>query len=300
MIYQINHATPYPYVSGGLISHNLAHLAARNYARQTCRRHEIWLSIPPAVLTEQTDDFGNPATFFIVQEPHRELRIRASNEVWVHPRLAPSAWLTMPCNHVRDTLRTSRDAATMDAYLFTFESAYIPWEPALADYAKESFPHGRPVLEGGVELMGRLHDDFTFDPTLTTIATPLGDVMAFRRGVCQDFAHLEIGCLRSLGLAARYVSGYSSTTPPVSQQRMIDAGASHAWVSVYCSWRGWTDVDPTNNVIPCHEHIVLVLGRDFDDVSPIKGVILGGGGHNLSVAVDVVRLDEGYDDVQSG
>jgi transglutaminase-like putative cysteine protease len=189
-------------------------------------------------------------------------------------------------------LRTDRDAVTLEACQFVFGSTLVKLEPWQADYAAPSFTPGRPLLGAVSNLTRRIHDDFTFDATATTTGTPLSEVFALHRGVCQDFAHLEIACLRSMGLAARYVSGYLRTVPPPGRPRLIGADASHAWLSVYCPGSGWVDFDPTNNQIPSTEHITLAWGRDFDDVSPIKGVILGGGRHSLSVAVDVVSLDE--------
>jgi transglutaminase-like putative cysteine protease len=155
-----------------------------------------------------------------------------------------------------------------------------------------SFPAGRPLLEAVTELMDRIHTDFRFDAQATTVATPLADVMRLRRGVCQDFSQLGVGCLRSVGLAARYVSGYIETLPPPGAPRLVGADASHAWLSVYCPGNGWIDLDPTNNVLPGDQHITLGWGRDFGDVSPLRGVMLGGGGHQLTVAVDVLRVEE--------
>jgi transglutaminase-like putative cysteine protease len=269
------------------MSHNVAHLTARNCPRQTCLRNEFWVSVAPAVSAAQLDFFGNPVRFFTIQEPHRELSVNAVNVVQVHPTEAPAPW-----DQARDLVRNGRETWMIDAYQFVFDSPYVRCDPALADYALPSFPPGRPLLEAVLDLTRRIHSDFTFDPTATTVATPLTDVLSLRRGVCQDFAHLEIGCMRSLGLAARYVSGYLLTNPPPGQQRLVGADASHAWLSVYCPWSGWVDIDPTNNLIPGNEHIVLSWGRDYDDVSPIKGVILGGGPHTLTVAVDVIRLND--------
>jgi transglutaminase-like putative cysteine protease len=161
----------------------------------------------------------------------------------------------------------------------------------LAAYARESFPAGRPLLDAVLDLTRRIHDDFTYDPRATTVATPLADVFRSRRGVCQDFAHLEIACLRSLGLPARYISGYLETIPPSGTPRLVGADASHAWLAVYGAGVGWIDVDPTNNVLPSNSHVTLAWGRDYGDVSPIRGVILGGAGHSLRVSVEVSRLD---------
>jgi len=292
VVYQVSHETTYRYRNDVSISHNLVHLKVRPCPRQTLVRDELTVSVPPAVRLTQTDYFGNPVTSFTIQEPHRTLSVRAVNVVEVHPDPAPDPARTAPWEEVRRCLRTDRGAATVDAYQFTFDSPYVKLDPGLYEYALPSFPAGRPVLEAVLDLTHRIYTEFTFDSTATTIATPLTEVLRLKRGVCQDFAHFGIGCLRSFGLAARYVSGYLQTMPPPGQARLVGADASHAWLSVYCPRSGWTDVDPTNDVIPAHKHILVAWGRDYDDVSPVRGVILGGGRHSLRVAVDVVRVDE--------
>ena len=183
-------------------------------------------------------------------------------------------------------------ALPLEAQEFLFDSALIPASAEMAAYARAAFPPGRPLLDAVLELTRRIHDEFTFDREATTIATPLADVFRSRRGVCQDFARLEIACLRSLGLPARYVSGYLETVPPPGRSRLLGADASHAWVAVYCPEAGWIHVDPTNNLLPSRTHITVAWGRDYYDVSPIHGVILGGGNHTLRVHVDVLRLAE--------
>ncbi|HEX6464233.1 MAG TPA: transglutaminase family protein, partial [Vicinamibacterales bacterium] len=171
---------------------------------------------------------------------------------------------------------------------FRYSSPYVALTGELADYARESFLPGRPLLAGAIDLMHRIHADFQFDPGSTAVTTPLTRVMAEHRGVCQDFAHVQIGCLRSLGIAARYVSGYLRTDPPAGPPRLVGADASHAWISVRCPEHGWVDLDPTNDLLPDLRHITVAWGRDYGDVSPLRGVLLGGGEHELSVAVSVV------------
>jgi transglutaminase-like putative cysteine protease len=185
-------------------------------------------------------------------------------------------------------MRTARDPDALEACNYVFDSHYIQRAPALAAYAAPSFLPGRPLLEAVFGLTQRIFNEFRFDPGAHTFETPLEQLLTLRSGVCQDFAHFEAGCLRSLGLAARYVSGYLLTNPPASQARLVGADMSHAWVSVYCPGAGWVDVDPTNNLIGDESHITLAWGRDYDDVSPLKGVILGGGRHSVTVGVDVV------------
>lgn len=292
MIYHVTHETRYEYSDIVSMSHNIVHLAARSYARQTRLRHDLQVSVSPAVSAAQVDYFGNPMTFLTVQEPHRRLDLRAVNEVRVHPKPPPPAEQTMPWEQVRNLLRTDRSLEALDAYQFAFDSPSVRCSPELWAYASPSFPAGRPVLEGVLDLTRRIHTEFRYDPEATTTTTPLCEVLALRRGVCQDFAHLEIGCLRSLGLAARYVSGYLLTTPPPGRPRLIGADASHAWLAIYVPYFGWIEVDPTNDLIPDDKHVVLAWGRDYDDVSPIRGVILGGGQHSVTVAVNVVPRQE--------
>jgi len=287
MQYQVTHTTIYEYATPVSLCQNLAHLTPRQTATQRCRQTTLVIAPQPAVVSSRTDYFGNPQTFFAVQEPHRALSITASHLIEVLPRPQIDANASPAWNVVRDQLRIARDEATLDAYQFTFPSRHVPISSALEDYARASFPNDRPLVDAVRDLTARIHGDFQYDAQATTVATPVDDVLRDRRGVCQDFAHIAIGCLRSLGLAARYVSGYLRTTPPPGQPRLRGTDASHAWLSVYCPIIGWFELDPTNNLEPANEHLVLAWGRDFDDVSPIKGVILGGDHHTVRVAVNV-------------
>jgi transglutaminase-like putative cysteine protease len=293
MIYHIVHDTTYHYSSTVSLCHNLAHLTARDTAWQALERHELLISVPQVVLSTRDDYFGNRATYFTVQEPHRQLDITAINVVRMTPRpeLDPAA--TPAWEQVVGSLATGHDAETLAAYQFVFDSQYVQRDPALAAYAAPSFAAGRPLLEAVLDLTGRIHSEFAFDSGAGhTFDAPLTRLLELRRGVCQDFAHLQIGCLRSLGLAARYVSGYLLTDPPPGRDRLRGVDMSHAWVSVFCPPHGWIDVDPTNNLVPREKHISLAWGRDYDDVSPMKGVILGGGWHSLTVGVDVTISEE--------
>ena len=193
---------------------------------------------------------------------------------------------------VRQRIQTDMDPEVLELRQYILDSPMIPTMPELRTYAEKSFPKNRSLLEAVEELTTRLYTDFTYDPNFTTIATPLADVIQHRRGVCQDFAHLGIGCLRTLGLAARYVSGYIETDPPPDQEPLEGADASHAWFSVYLPQLGWVDFDPTNNQIPADQHITIAWGRDYSDVTPLKGVVFGSGTHELSVSVDVGRDNE--------
>jgi transglutaminase-like putative cysteine protease len=292
MQYQVTHTTTYEYSEPVSVCQNLAHLTPRDVPEQHCLRSSLAITPQPAVLSDRIDYFGNPATFFSVQQPHRELVVTASHLIQLTPRPALDPAASPPWEEVRALLPADRGPTALEAYQFVFASRYTPPTPELSDYALASFTPGRPLLESVLDLTARIHHDFIYDARATTVATPLREVFAKRRGVCQDFAHLELSCLRSLGLAARYVSGYLCTNAGPDRRRLVGADATHAWLSVWCPRHGWADVDPTNDLVPSDKHILLAWGRDYDDVSPIKGVILGGGQHAVQVAVDVKRLQE--------
>ncbi len=291
MIYRISHTTRYTYSELVSLCHNLIHLTPRETPRQTCRRHGVSIVPSPAATWNGTDYFGNPVMFFTIQEPHQELTVTAWQTTEVFFAEVPLRQLSPPWEEVRERTASHPDAESLDAYQYVFESPYVKLTEELTDYALESFAPGRPFFDALLDLTHRIHQDFRYDSTATTVTTPLQDVMTNRRGVCQDFAHVGIGCLRALGLAARYVSGYLRTMPPPGQPRLVGADASHAWISAYCPGTGWIDVDPTNDVVASEDHIVLAWGRDYDDVSPIKGVILGGGHHSVTVSVDVLPIE---------
>lgn len=285
--YRITHTTTYDYTEAVSLCQNVAHLAPRPHPPQCAEGTVLSITPNPAVLEDRVDYFGNPVCYFTIQELHRELTVQVSHTVVVSPADPPAAGLTPPWEWVRDQLRWDRRPDWLDAGQFAFPSRYVPTDPRYAEYAAESFRPNRPVLEAARDLTRRIHADFMYDPRATTLATPVAEVFATRRGVCQDFAHLQLACLRSLGLAARYVSGYLSTGRAAGSPVLVGADATHAWVSVFCGDVGWVDLDPTNDQIPTDRHILLAWGRDYDDVSPLKGVILGGGRHTVRVAVEV-------------
>jgi transglutaminase-like putative cysteine protease len=241
----------------------------------------------PADTNKRLDYFGNSVTFFTIQEPHGELYIEARSRVVIDDH--PVAWpeRSLPWEEAVGSLRNDLNPDGLDAYQFVFESPRVRPGAEFAEYASPSFPPGRPLTEALLDLTGRIYADFSFDSKATTVRTLPEEVLHRRRGVCQDFAHLQVACLRSLGLAARYVSGYLRTYPPPGRSRLVGADASHAWISVYCHGVGWLDVDPTNNVIPFQSHVTLSWGRDYSDVSPVRGVILGGRDHKVEVGVDM-------------
>jgi transglutaminase-like putative cysteine protease len=285
--YEVVHTTEYDYGESVAVSHHLARLRARVLPHQQPLHHDLQIEPAPAVMTTHTDYFGNAVTFFAMQGAHKRLTVRARSRVALQATTLPAPSDTPPWEAVAD-----RTALPLEALEFLFDSALMPVSAELAAYARAAFPPGRPLLDAVLELTRRIHEEFTFDPKATTIATPLADVFRSRRGVCQDFARLEIACLRSLGLPARYVSGYLETVPPAGRPGSLRAAASHAWLSVYCPGAAWIHVDPTNNVLPSHKHVTVAWGRDYHDVSPIHGVILGGGDHTLRVNVEVLPLAE--------
>jgi transglutaminase-like putative cysteine protease len=287
MKFNVTHTTSYAYGEPVPLSHNLVHLKPRENPRQTLAHFFMQIQPNPIIRSERIDFFGNPATWFAIQEPHKGLKIVARSVVDVKPFEPPKQFWGPAWDEVVRLLREQRTLAVLEAQQFLSDSPYITRNPALADYARPSFEPGRQLLECVTDLTLRINKDFRFDKTATTIGTPVLDVLHHRHGVCQDFAHLQIGCLRSLGLAARYVSGYLHTQPPPGCPRIVGGDASHAWVSVFFPEFGWIDFDPTNGCIPSSGHITLAWARDYDDISPARGVVVGGRRHSLSVSVDV-------------
>jgi len=276
------HETHYQYASPVVLSLQLLHLAPRALPWQACHAHRLSVKPEPGELSERDDFFGNPTSLFLIAAPHTELVVHSASTLSVSPR--EEAALALP----RSPWEVVHAEAPALAAAFLYESPHVETWRDLAEYAARSFPPGRTTLEGAIDLTARIHRDFQFDRKATSVSTPLREVMKRRRGVCQDFAHLMIGALRALGLPARYVSGYLLTDPPPGRPRLIGADASHAWVSVYCGAQaGWVDLDPTNNCVVDDEHVTLAWGRDFSDVTPMRGVILGGGEQELKVRVTV-------------
>lgn len=280
--YRVRHLTRYTYSQPVTLSHHAAHLRPRTLMRQACHTSTITVHPAPATLTERQDFFGNTATFFTLENSHSQLDVLSDSLITVSPPALPDAAATPPWEDVAKTLGCASGPDAMTANLFIHPSPLVPVPAAARILAMQCFPAGRPVLDGALELTRRIHTDFAYDPSATDIATPLSDVMDARRGVCQDFAHVQIAALRSLGLAARYTSGYVLTNTGLT-----GGDASHAWVSVWIPDYGWIDLDPTNNKPALDEHVIVAWGRDFDDVSPLKGVMVGGGAHQIDVSVDV-------------
>jgi transglutaminase-like putative cysteine protease len=289
-LYDLTHTTTYDYHSSVTVSHHLFRISPRRMSRQLRLEHSIETNPVAATTSQRTDFFGNDVTFATIEGAHRRLRITSRSRVAVGPSFIPEPSETPQWESVRGLCRSDRSSAVLEAVEFTFATSFVPLEPAFAEYSLDSFTPRRSILEAALDLTQRIHADFKFDATATTVSTPLLEVLEKRRGVCQDFAHFQIACLRSLGLPARYVSGYLETIPSPGSPRLVGADASHAWVSVFCPSIGWIDLDPTNNCLPSMRHITAAWGRDYSDVSPIRGVLLGTGEHTLSVSVDVLPL----------
>ncbi|MFZ2404749.1 MAG: transglutaminase family protein [Methylobacter sp.] len=299
MKYRITHSTLYQYSQLVGLCQNEARLQPRDFWRQQCQSSRFDISPEPGDFHERRDFFGNRVAYFAIQQAHQRLMVTAVSEVTVFPRQSCDDLANLTAwEQVRDQLQGSPGQTQqqdgydelLDAKLYVLDSPMVTAGAELADYARSSFLPNRPLVQVVADLMQRIHADFTYAPSSTTIATPLSDVLHFRRGVCQDFAHLAIGCLRSFGIAARYVSGYVETQPEPGKQRLVGADASHAWFAVYVPGAGWLEFDPTNNKLPFDQHITLAWGRDYTDVTPLKGIAFGGGQHTLSVSVDVLRL----------
>ena len=294
--YAVVHETRYEYAQPVRLSRQVLHLSPRAVPWQTCLAHALTIAPEAEMLAPTRDAFGNPVNAFCIEDDHESLFVRAESRVEVSARGLPADELSPPWEQVKARLayraKASPSHEDLDASRFLFESPRVRNKRELAEWAKECFPTGVPLLMGARALMHRIHASITFDPKATNVSTKVMEVFARRRGVCQDFAHLMLSCLRSLGLPARYVSGYLLTRPPPGKARLVGADASHAWVSVYCPGLGWVDMDPTNDLFPSLEHVTVAWGRDYDDVIPLRGVLLGGGDHELKIAVTVVPTTE--------
>ena len=295
--YEVVHRTLYEYAAPVSVSQHVARLEPRVTAGQACESFTLEIYPRPIRRRTRPDYFGNSLCFFTIQEIHRRLEVVTKSRVTLRP--VPAGPESPAWEDVAKLFRDPVSPEVVAPYEFFFDSPHVAAAPELAAYAAESFRPGVPLLAGAAALTRRIHEDFKYDPKATTIATPLEEVWKKRRGVCQDFAHLAIACLRSLGLPARYVSGYLRTHAAPGRARLVGADASHAWFAIFCPGTGWVDFDPTNNVRPGVEHITLAYGRDFGDVSPVAGILTGGGSHQVRVSVDVNPLDEGQGQSQS-
>lgn len=293
MKYRIKHITHYQYSAQVSMCFNEARMSPLNIRHQNCARNHFLIHPLPESMHKRFDYFGNQVTSFNILQPHKEMSVTVSSEVEVLNRNQQSLFsVDYPWERVRDSLRSSAAPDLIATREYMLPSPLIPVFEEVREYAERSFCAERPIVEAVQDLAGRIYKDFKYDPGFSTISTPLRTVLRHRRGVCQDFAHLGIACLRSMGLAAGYVSGYLETLPPPGQEKLEGADASHAWFAVYMLDGGWMDFDPTNNMSAGDQHITLAFGRDFADVTPLKGVIYGGDDHDLNVSVDVRRIEE--------
>jgi transglutaminase-like putative cysteine protease len=292
MMYRIKHITEYNYAEKVSHCYNLAHIIPRSTTRQKCLRSEVRVEPLTAAAAKRVDYFGNHAYHFEIQQPHKQLIITAFSEVDTgQQHSAPQLDIGVTCMDARILLAESKHADVLFAREFMLDSPMIQARKALYDYALPSFSDNRSLLSSVMELTHRIYEDFTYCPESTTIATPLTEVLDKKRGVCQDFAHLQIGCLRAMGFPAKYISGYIETLPAPGKIKLVGTDASHAWISVFSPTDGWIEFDPTNNCVAAEQHIITAWGRDFFDVTPLRGIIFGGGEKPiLNISVDVARI----------
>ncbi|MDB5871930.1 MAG: hypothetical protein JWQ07_1372 [Ramlibacter sp.] len=294
MLLQVLHETRYVYATPVKTAQHMAHFKPANNARQQLLNHELSIDPAPAQRSEAIDVYGNTRAFFSLQGRHEELKVSARSVVSTSAPVAPQG--AMSWEAVRERLRYHRGAAYDPAAEFVFPSPYVPRHENFLAYARPSFMADRPLLEAARELMERIHGDFTYETEVTDVGTPALEALDLRRGVCQDFTHVMLACLRSLGLPARYVSGYLLTSPPPGKARLVGSDASHAWASIYLPGRDgpgeWADLDPTNNRAPGEDYVTVATGRDYSDVAPIRGVLHGGANHKLRVAVTVTPVEQ--------
>ena len=288
MLYSVTHKTIYDYGDVVPECFNIVRLNPRPIFDQVCIDHRLEIVPKPGDLVQREDFFGNRIEQFSIHVPHESLSLIAINQIKVTDRNYPPLDSTPAWEEIAKlNLETDLLAAHLSR-----NSPHVRSSDRIANYAQVSFTKGRPIAEAARDLTRRIFEDFEFDPEATTVSTPVEAVFEQRRGVCQDFAHFQIACFRSLNLPSRYVSGYLRTIPPPGESRLVGADASHAWVSVFCGEAGWFDFDPTNNLMPATNHITIGWGRDYSDVCPIQGVFTGGGRAVMNVAVDVVPVDE--------
>ncbi|MES1222899.1 MAG: transglutaminase family protein [Bacteroidota bacterium] len=292
MLYSVEHITKYQYHEQVSLCHNIAALAPRNTNKQTCKAFNIIISPLPEVLEEHVDFFGNKLYYFVIEQEHEELTVTVRSQVEkINVTDALSTYPSQSWEAVRDMLLASA-GEYIEEKQFTFPTEITGTTPEIKIYAERSFTTGRPLFEAVHDLIKNIYTDFTFTTGFTTVSTPLSVVMKERKGVCQDFAHLAISCIHSMGLPARYVSGYLETLAPAGKEKLTGVDASHAWISVFIPGMGWVDFDPTNNQLANEQYITIGWGRDYFDIIPLKGVIMSSNPHELTVSVDVKRLEE--------
>ena len=290
MLYEVRHETRFKYEWPVTISHQLLKLRPRRSTRQNVLQTRLSIAPQPGIQRDWLDYYGNVVEFVTVQSPHSELIVTSTSQVEVLPGMNIMLDFSPSWEVVAKSMRNPTQSEALAACQYCFESPFIRLHPEIREFALESFEPGRPLLAATMALTSHIYERFTYKGGVTDIYTPALEVLHHRHGVCQDFAHLQIACLRALGLPARYVSGYLLTHPPAGQQKLQGADESHAWISVWCPELGWVDFDPTNNQIPNLEHVTVAWGRDYGDVSPVSGFIFGGGEHEVDVGVDVIPV----------
>ena len=289
MSYRVRHVTEYMYAEGVSTSHHELHLRPRVTPGQVVSDETLTVTPEPAVRRDRVDWFGNVSTHLAIHARHTRLAVTSSFIVDIQREPPPED--DGPWEAARDWVRAAADTEARAEIEMALPSPRVAPSAAARAFAEPSFARGRPLGEVARELMHRIHAEFAYDSEATDVATPVDDVLRGRRGVCQDFAHVQLACLRAFGLAVRYVSGYLVTHHAVDEQALVGTDASHAWVSVRLPGGAWLDLDPTNDVVPSNRHIVVAVGRDFGDVTPMRGVLLGGGRHELIVGVDVSPVE---------
>ncbi|GAA4232029.1 transglutaminase family protein [Postechiella marina] len=297
MLFSIIHTTSYKYNNNVTYCHNIANLKPKSFIGQDLVKHTLEITPNPSSLHEDSDFFKNSITRFSIQQQHKELIVTAKSLVERNYGLQPDIYTSKACQEttLNDALAALKtlDAEVLDVRQFVLDSVLInKISDDIHQYAIKSFKPDRSVFEAANELMERIFNEFKFDPKFSTVATPIDEVMKEKKGVCQDFAQIAIACIRSVGLPARYVSGYIETLPPPGKEKLVGTDASHAWFSVYIPSFGWVDFDPTNNQIPKDQHIIVAYGRDYYDLPPLKGVIFGSGNSKMSVSVDIRPANE--------
>jgi transglutaminase-like putative cysteine protease len=293
MNFEVTHRTAYHYHSAVTQSQHLIHLGPREAPRQRIVSHSIIIEPAPSWRHDFTDYFGNPVSVIGIEDEHKELIIHARSTIEVQARAQIALDRGRAWDAHGEGGRRIGNEIDLDAAQFSLPSPVTRTSDAVLRYARPSFAPGRPTAAAVWDLVCRIYDEFKFDSSATDVATPVDRVLTLKRGVCQDFAHLALACLRAMRVSARYVSGYLLTRPPPGKPKLQGADASHAWISVCLPDIGWVDFDPTNRLLPSDEHIAFAYGREYGDVSPVSGVLLGGGGHVVAVAVDVEPLDDG-------
>jgi transglutaminase-like putative cysteine protease len=286
--YTVLHRTTYQYKSDVAYSRLVAHLVPRATKRQASLQVDVSVTPQPAKRFERTDFFGNTTTWFVIDEPHDTLEVLAESRVAVEPVVPLVPATSLAWELVRESFDTALGTSAYESVQFTFDTPLTATDETVVAYARSSFPRGEPLLAALIDLNHRIHADFTFDAEATDTRTTVKQAFELRAGVCQDLAHVGIACIRSMGLAARYVSGYLLTHPPPGRERLVGADASHAWFSAWVPPYGWVDFDPTNDMLPSDQHITVAWGRDYGDVTPIHGIITGGSEQDVEVAVDVI------------